>query len=65
MTDLQMLDEVTATFIKALIRNKFKNIANYAELEKRISNLIECERQWRFDKNFDMELMNFWKGQQN
>lgn len=60
MTDDEKLEEISAVFTKLLITHKFKELAMYKELAKRLAVLVDAEIVWRMRRDNDLELMNFW-----
>lgn len=60
MNDEELLEKMTADFVKNLIHNKFDNPALYAELAKRICALINAKVMWQQNVEYNKFLMESW-----
>lgn len=58
------LEELTAEFTKLLIKYKLKP-SQYFELLHRVKSLVKAELAWQAEKEWDLELMQFWQGERN
>lgn len=59
-TDEELLEEITAAFTKALIKNKMKDPIFYLKLTRRLAALIDAELRWKFSQEENQILMSIW-----
>lgn len=60
MNDDQVLDVITDSFMRELLKHRFEDKKSYRKLFRRISILIRIELNWQKRRAWEKQMMSAW-----